>query len=354
MLIPYALDAKGIPVKITDVPTGIECGCICPACGELLVAKNRQFEGRAKNFHFAHHSGSGSCEGQLHWTAKHLLLQREQTSLAQGIELPIQWMCENCPCTHSANLLARTTRLELEQYYAGAIKPDITAFGNAGCPVCFQEIVDSHNPEPVTYEISTAERIPLVIIDVATETDLDRIAEESPLHCKVVFGSCECTRQRCQYCWQVPCDDANRANPLPHGRCTSQAVPHCVPMGRPHYFCILCRDCFEGDEHLHCECGKFPPCYCCHIKCQERDREHRHCKDCQAVVFGRARNGGFYRRCKDCEQVCRAGERAKEEQRQANERRKAECAEAEYAQKTAEWAEFNDWFRANALPRRNH
>ncbi len=44
-------------IHINDVDSGLECGCICPACSHLLVAK----KGQDKKFHFAHHE-SRECE----------------------------------------------------------------------------------------------------------------------------------------------------------------------------------------------------------------------------------------------------------------------------------------------------
>ena len=34
----YALRDNSI-VSISDVESGLKCGCVCPACGERLVAK---------------------------------------------------------------------------------------------------------------------------------------------------------------------------------------------------------------------------------------------------------------------------------------------------------------------------
>lgn len=37
----YAVDSNGFLVNVDDVRTGNECGCICPACKEPLMAKNQ-------------------------------------------------------------------------------------------------------------------------------------------------------------------------------------------------------------------------------------------------------------------------------------------------------------------------
>ena len=64
----YAIK-DGAGISIEDADRGLKCGCVCPACGEPLVAK----KGTKVMHHFAHHSGS-TCEygyeTSLHLMAK--------------------------------------------------------------------------------------------------------------------------------------------------------------------------------------------------------------------------------------------------------------------------------------------
>jgi len=71
----------GVLVSIDAVPMGVACKCVCPKCGEGLVAKNRDFSGRKTQKHFAH-EGSSKCESTggetapetaLHLTAKDIV-----------------------------------------------------------------------------------------------------------------------------------------------------------------------------------------------------------------------------------------------------------------------------------------
>lgn len=49
--IPFAIDAKGVWRDISDVESGLKCGCFCSACKGRLVAK----KGIQNTHHFAHH-----------------------------------------------------------------------------------------------------------------------------------------------------------------------------------------------------------------------------------------------------------------------------------------------------------
>ena len=67
----YALK-DGKAVHISEVESGLKCGCVCPACGEKLVAK----KGDRVAHHFAHYSGH-TCEygfeSSLHLAAKDII-----------------------------------------------------------------------------------------------------------------------------------------------------------------------------------------------------------------------------------------------------------------------------------------
>lgn len=68
----YALK-DGKLVGIDDVTNGGRCGCVCPKCGERLVARNG---GSRMQHHFAHSADStcvGSAETALHLLAKDVL-----------------------------------------------------------------------------------------------------------------------------------------------------------------------------------------------------------------------------------------------------------------------------------------
>lgn len=68
----YALNQQGRMVSIKTVERGLNCNCICPKCGNQLVAKLGKEGGR--QWHFAHHHGS-DCHGS-YMTALHRLAEQ--------------------------------------------------------------------------------------------------------------------------------------------------------------------------------------------------------------------------------------------------------------------------------------
>ena len=67
----------GKTVSVSEVESGLECGCVCPACGEFLVAK----KGKIRVHHFAHQSGRDceyGYETSLHLLAKKIFLKAKR------------------------------------------------------------------------------------------------------------------------------------------------------------------------------------------------------------------------------------------------------------------------------------
>ena len=82
-IVPFGIDQHGEWTTVYSVPNGLACNCVCPACGDELVAK----KGPCVAWHFAHHSNtsSTSCgETSIHKCAKYILL----TSKGKVLHLP--------------------------------------------------------------------------------------------------------------------------------------------------------------------------------------------------------------------------------------------------------------------------
>ena len=67
----HAKNANGEWKYVRDVENGIDCGCVCPKCGEPLIAKHCPNEGKIP--HFAHVPGVVCCANQM--SALHLRAQ---------------------------------------------------------------------------------------------------------------------------------------------------------------------------------------------------------------------------------------------------------------------------------------
>ena len=170
--IPYA-SLNGRPVHVDDVPTGLQSGCVCPKCGERLIAKNRKYKARKRVRHFSHAgtSGGGCGEGWLHWVAKMLLSERIEQGLAKRSQVPIAYRCPDCYCMHEGNLIKGVEAVRVETSIQGAdIRPDLWLQGRYPKLV---EIVVTHAPEQPVLEFSRAQSLPLVQVEIASVEDLE-------------------------------------------------------------------------------------------------------------------------------------------------------------------------------------
>ncbi len=110
--------ADGRIVHVRDVPSGLACGCHCPACGGRLIARR----GKRVTAHFAH-EGDAACaravETVLHLLAKEVLQEQRRLRLpaieAEANRVRVE--------THPAQEVVFETAL-LEQPLGG-VTPDI-------------------------------------------------------------------------------------------------------------------------------------------------------------------------------------------------------------------------------------
>lgn len=133
----YALK-DGVATSIEDVESGLKCGCICPSCGEPLVAK----KGTKRMHHFSHYSGHDceyGYETSLHLAAKEIL------STANRIMLPAVYIqFPNSPKAQELYCEAKEIsieRVELEKRFQDVI-PDVVIY--AGGKQLFLEVFVTH------------------------------------------------------------------------------------------------------------------------------------------------------------------------------------------------------------------
>ena len=119
--LPYGL-RKNILVSIEEVESGLKCECLCPACGDKLVAK----KGKEKAHHFAHYNSDckWALETALHLAGKEIL-ERKKTIKIPSLEyFDNQYDFKLVNLTKPAVIHLDSVRLEVS---VGNYKPDIIA-----------------------------------------------------------------------------------------------------------------------------------------------------------------------------------------------------------------------------------
>ena len=133
----YALKDGNI-VSIDEVQSGKDCGCVCPACGDELIAR----KGQKRMHHFAHRSNEDceyGYESSLHLAAKDILSRSEKMVIPPiYVEFPqsgkskeLLYLKKEIP----------VDRVELEKRFDDII-PDIIVY--SGDKYFFIEIYVSH------------------------------------------------------------------------------------------------------------------------------------------------------------------------------------------------------------------
>ncbi|MCA9802447.1 MAG: hypothetical protein KC777_10805 [Cyanobacteria bacterium HKST-UBA02] len=147
LLQTFAIDQAGLVVSVRDVERGKACNCACPACGEVLIAR----QGEIRSWHFAHESGAeceGGTETALHLAAKQIVASAPQI-LIPGFEITGEVSDGNGSNERAAisiepqyQKISKTT-LELpSRTPLGLVVPDITIGTDDG--VIFVEIAVTH------------------------------------------------------------------------------------------------------------------------------------------------------------------------------------------------------------------
>ena len=81
-IIPFGKDRRGRLVTPVEVPRGLACRCICPACEDTLIAR----QGEKVTWHFAHrsHGGTECTQSVIHKGACEYL----RTAIGRWFKLP--------------------------------------------------------------------------------------------------------------------------------------------------------------------------------------------------------------------------------------------------------------------------
>ncbi len=160
----YAL-RNGKITCISDVDSGLKCGCVCPSCGEPLIAK----KGSKVMHHFSHYSGHNceyGYETSLHLAAKEII------SKAKTIVIPDVFL--HFPDSYKKDELLckakemQIDKVELEKHYDGII-PDIVL--HKGNKKLFVEIFVTHRIDEEKLEKLRKANISTIEIDLSKRKD---------------------------------------------------------------------------------------------------------------------------------------------------------------------------------------
>lgn len=153
----YGMSGEGRLLHVDSVPNGLACGCRCPGCGALLVAKNN---GETVASHFAHASGSacmGAHESELHLLAKEII----------GSERCI--MLPGYGSVYAGGLITFDD-VEVEQRHdPSSLRPDLC--GITGHRRLWVEIMVTHAIGPEKRELIRKNRIACVEINLSGYID---------------------------------------------------------------------------------------------------------------------------------------------------------------------------------------
>lgn len=150
----YAL-LDGELVSIKEVKNGLKCGCVCPACGAKLIAR----QGQKVAYHFAHYKAVDCEHGKE--TALHLLGKKV---ISKGrVFLPAK------PFTGESQGTIRAYNEAIEETFIGTVKPDVLLKSDGemlGVEIKVHHAVDDDKKYKI-YELS----LPTIEIDLSDAGD---------------------------------------------------------------------------------------------------------------------------------------------------------------------------------------
>lgn len=160
----YAIK-DGEIVGIQEVESGLKCGCCCPACGEVLVAK----KGEKMMHHFSHYAGHNceyGYETSLHLAAKDILSKANKMVLPPVcVDFPDSYKKSEKICD---SVEIEIEKVELERRYNDVI-PDIVVY--AGGRQLFVEIYVTHAIDDIKFQKIKDANISTIEIDLSKTSE---------------------------------------------------------------------------------------------------------------------------------------------------------------------------------------
>ena len=185
---------------IDEVPPGLMCGCVCPACKRPVVAKN---QGLVRGHHFSHYQ-SEDCEHcnetQLHLTAK-ALIEKSDTITLPEITYPYDQKY------HRSSWQENIFNVELEKR-VDSIIPDVlvttSSYGKYIIEICVTHAVDENKRNKIHQLGISAIEVDLSDFD-QTKPDEDQLEEalRNPLRMTWIYNHEVEERERQEAYWNA-------------------------------------------------------------------------------------------------------------------------------------------------------
>lgn len=166
----FAPDGNGVVRHVAEVENGLACGCVCPACGAKLIAK----QGPVTVHHFAHEGDSdcrGAGETSLHLAAK-AILEKERRMLLPAVEERAE-ASDASGRRHVAQRFIPSKLVPFDSVSAevrlGGVIPDIVA--TVGGRTLLVEVAVSHFADPGKASLLAERGLAAVEIDLSGMVD---------------------------------------------------------------------------------------------------------------------------------------------------------------------------------------
>lgn len=128
-MVPFGL-CEGKLYAPTEVESGLACGCVCPGCGAVLVAK----KGNEKRWHFSHlnvRPGESCAESAIHAAAKQILLEHGEL-VAPEFAIDVAARTVNGLELYEHEVLSPVRRIRFDRTVAevtiGDVRPDVVGY----------------------------------------------------------------------------------------------------------------------------------------------------------------------------------------------------------------------------------
>lgn len=171
----------GVITNVDDVESGLKCGCVCPACGERLVAR----KGTKMMHHFAHYAGHNceyGYESSLHLAAKDILSNAPKITLPPVyLSFPDSYKSDELICGAKEIPI---DKVELEKKF-GDVVPDVAV--HAGGKKFFVEVYVTHRIDDEKLKKIQKANISTIEIDLSNKGTVTSVSELRDL----LLGDCE-------------------------------------------------------------------------------------------------------------------------------------------------------------------